>query len=345
MKCKFFDTRFSQYAGFSTTIPSMLKYVVTNQGSVLSESDLTDLIGPVRTILKTPLSECFDRIINSGALQNFAAINVTKTDTSIPEILTMSNITIDLKHTPGGYAVNSIPKLRDKVLVDISNTLSYNRSTGTYELNVVDNFQNLFVRGQLVASYHDNDEWLSPASLIYILKSYTMTISTMIARKFSLSLPEQDKVCAILGLFFGQRMSPEGIDLTHPPIYYRLDWGLASTKADLAAVADELSDVTQNGLDLVTTCELISTRVSPRLKAFDVSAFMSLCANLGPDYLTSQLALEYPPYWVYILLQALSGNKIKLVFEMARDRQLLNEGKSKFLHNLLMDNDLYVVRR
>ena len=345
MKCKFFDTSFSKYAGFSTGISSMLKYVVANQSSMVSTQDLIELITPIRTILKTPLANVFDQMVKSGTLDNFAAINISgKTDTSIPELLTMSNLTIDLKHTPGGQAVRTIPKLRDKVLVNISNTLSYNRNSSTYELSSVDNFMNYFVRGQLTATYHDADMWLSPSLLVYALKSYTMTLSTKIAKQFALNLAEQDRICAILAIFMGQRLSPDSSDLVHPPIYSRVNWCPTMSDRDLYELAEGVSEITYKGLTLEELCSLLSNHVSSKMNHFTREVFVGLCGHLGPEALTSQLALEFPPYWVYILLLALGGNKIPLVYQLANNKMLINEGKSKFLKGLLEDPTIYEVR-
>ena len=72
--------------------------------------------------------------------------------------------------------------------------------------------------------------------------------------------------------------------------------------------------------------------------------FTSLTGNLGPDSITSHLALEYPPYWIYILLLALSGNKIPIVYQL-NNMRLAQEGRSKFLQQLMTYDALFTVNR
>lgn len=61
---------------------------------------------------------------------------------------------------------------------------------------------------------------------------------------------------------------------------------------------------------------------------------MALAGTLGGDIIVTEIALDYPPYWVYLLALALSGQKIPLIYQLNMQR-LMTDGKTKFLQQLL----------
>lgn len=86
-------------------------------------------------------------------------------------------------------------------------------------------------------------------------------------------------------------------------------------------------------------------KVGPdRMKAFEPQVFLSICGSLGPDAITGRIALEYPPYWVYCLLLALSGVKTPMIYQLNNSR-LSQEGRSRFLSAIMSDEQLFNLRR
>ncbi len=342
MKLKFFDTMFSQYSGLGSNTERMLKYVVMNQNDVYDSGDLTSLAQQVRTILKTPVSEIFDRIVARGALSNFAAINVSAKDTYIPELLTMPNITIDLLVVPSASRMlTSTPVLKDKILLNLTGITKDNRYNNELTVSNVDVLQNLIVRGQLVATYHDDKEWIDSNTnvMLYALKSYSMILSTSIARYYNLNLEDLQKVSTILALYMDCAC---GGTLERPLTMSRWDW--CPPPVVRRSIADACEDYTQGGnFNLQSVCTAMSKLISSRMDKFNMDTLLSFCGKLGPDIITSRIALEYPPYWVYLLILALNGNKIPLNFLLSKDRALLREG-GVFLNQLYATSALYRTR-
>ena len=331
MKRKFFDTWTAQFAGLRSQEPRVLKYMLDQRDQILTITDLNALVSPIRTILKTPMADLFTRLVMSEQLHNFAAFYAPIKD-SIPELLTASSITLDLGQFSNKSVINNIPNLDNKVLVNITSTLRRDRETGELSVNAIDNFQNLFVRGQLVIAYTDLDDWISPNLQEFVIRSYSMILASMVSRYYDLTVPEQMTVALHFALYMGQMLTPGNTEEIAPPILFRCT--SLAPRAQLQEVVDMCAEASAQGLTIGKVCELIAQHGPEKMRAFNISALNALCDNLGPDILTSRIALEYPPYWVYILVLALSSSaKIPLIYQLNNQR-LMNEGRSAFLNKL-----------
>lgn len=342
MKRKFLDTGYAQFAGLSGQSTRVLKYIVENPQAILSLPELTAVAQSVRMILKTPMAEFFDRLVSDQGLNNFMAMYLPATATSAPEILTVNAITWDLKQVDSTGILRSMPQARNKIIVNLSSVVKPDRTTGRYSVSSIDTLQNLFTRGQLVASYEDSDGWLSPYLGEFATKTYSMIISSLISRYYNLSIPETLQVMGILALYFTQALDRDNGDPTSPALFNRCTF--VGNRSELEAIAKLCSDKSKDGLTLQSTTELIAELGPEKLRTFNLSILYNLANNLGPDALTTQIALEYPPYWIWILMLALSGNKIPVVYQLTAQK-LAGEGRSKFLQQLLTDNRIFAVTR
>lgn len=340
MKRKFFDTKLAQFAGLITQEPRVLKFAVENKDQFFSVSELLAMIRPVRTILKTPMAEMFDRLVATEQLNNFAAFYTPEKE-SVSELLTTSSLTLDLKQFRGADVLQHLPLIKDKVLVNLTSVLKQDRATGDYSIGAIDNFQNLFVRGQLVAAYNDISDWITPQVQEFVIRSYSMTISGMISRYYNLSVPEQMTLTLYFAFFMSQLLTPDDSNQSAPPIFFRCS--TLGSRAEMNEIADICSADHPDGLDILSLCELIAHSGPEKMSKFDHSSLNAMCSSLGPDLITSRIALEYPPYWVYILLLTLSGSaKTQLGYQLQAQR-LSGEGRSKFLTQLMTTGafDLY----
>lgn len=344
MKRKFFDTVFAQLGGLESGVARMLKYVVVNQNSVYTHDEIMEMVSQIRSILKTPLNEFFERMVSKGALSNFAAISTpASNDVPIPELLTMSNVSLDLRYLPGSSEVlQSLPNVNGKILLNLTGSVKRDRKSGNIAVSNIEVLQTLFVRGQLVATYHDdNNDWLASntTALLFVLKSYSMILSTMIARYYNLGIEDHQKVATICALHMDGLC---GGTIQRPILINRWDW--CPPLATRRSLVDACGEYAVNGdFNLISMCAAIANLVNTRMNQFNPEIFTGLCGRLGPDLITSRLALEYPPYWVFIVLSCLSGNKVPLVFHLNKDKALAREG-SIFLSNLLLNNSILAVR-
>lgn len=342
MKRKFLDTYFSTVAGLSTHTQRVLRYTVENRDKIIPTEELYVLSNSIRNILKTPMAELFDRIISYRKLHNFAVIYIPKKEISVPEMLTYDAIALDTKQFKENQTTSGIPEIHNKLLINATSMLRWDNNYSRYEVSATDIFQNIIDRNHLVGSYNDMDIWLTPYLSEFVVKSYSMILSGIISRYFNLNLSDTMKVMAIFALFMSQMLTPDDMDQVCPPLYLKCSF--AGSRQELIAIAEECEEESRDGLNTTKVCKLISTLIQERVKVLDVGAFYMMCSNLGPDQVTSRIAVEYPPYWVYMLLLSLSGAKIPLIYQMNAHR-LAQEGRTKFLSQMYAYERLFAFDR
>ena len=345
MKYKLLDTTFATLAGLKAHSSRNLKYLLENRNYILSLEEVVQLTMSVRNILRTPIAECFDRMIDNGQLNNFAVIYIptSRQGTSVPELLSTTSITLDLKELPDEHGVlRSLPELQGKILINLSGILKENRTYGGYTVSAIDTFQSLFVRGQMVASYHDSDDWLTPYLAEYAIKSYSMVLSSMISRYYDLSLAETNIITTILALYMAQRFKRDTESNSHPNIMYRLSY--LGNQREIQMMLDRFEEVSHAGLTTESVAQLIVEHSPDRLKSFSPKDLTTFGARLSTDDVCSRIAMEHPAYWVWSLVTALSVTSIPLLYQL-NSNKLANEGRSKFLQQLYSYDKLYNLGR
>jgi len=341
MKRKFSDIGFIKATGILGQTPRALKYIVENRDYIVPYSNLAEMAQNIRLILKTPMAEFFDRIIESRGLGNFIPLYLADAG-GVPEILAQTLITLDVKQLDTNNLLASVPEARNKMIANVSSLIKRDIKTGRFVVTSVDNFLALFVKNYLVASYNDSDGWLSPYLGEFTVRTYSMVMSSLLARYFNLSIPETMQVMGVFALFQAQMLGEDDDDPIFPIRFRKCTY--IGNNSELHHIAEICSKYSENGLNLDTLCECIKEVTPERLRSFSSRALLSLAGNLGSDAITTHIALEYPPYWVYILLLALSGNKIPIVYQL-NAMKLAQEGRSKFLQQIMCYDELFTLNR
>lgn len=343
MKRKFFDIGFVKSTGIIGQTPRALKYLVENRDSILPYGVVAEMAQNIRVILKTPMAEFFDHILNVKGLNNFASLYLLESDSSIPELLAQTLITLDLKQVDTNGITCSFSELNNRLLANVSGFVKRDKATGRLSVTSIDNFINQYNRGLLAASYDDsNDGWLSPYLGEFTVRTYSMILSSVIARYYNLSIPETMQVMGIYALFMSQLLDSDNGDPVFPALFGRCTF--VGSRIELNELAKSCEHESRKGLTLESTCGLVSELGPERLRNFNMRSLYSLACTLGPDTVTTTMALEYPPYWVYILLLALSGNKIPIIYQL-NSMRLATEGRSKFLAQIMSYDTLFEVVR
>lgn len=344
MKRNFFDTEFITYAGCRAQIPRILSYVVENRDVLIRYDELYSLMHSIKTILKNPMAEAFNRLVTNGQLRNFAAVYLKSTETAVPEMIAQQALTLDLKQIESSHSVlSSIPEFDNKILIDLTTSVRPDRVSGALQVTAADIVQNLIVRGHLVASYYDLDNWLTPYLSEYLIRTYSIAVGFTVGRKYNLSLVEQMKVMGIFALFMSQKlMTSDDNNLTFPRMFNKCTF--LGSRYELAQLADECAEISSKGLTLQSVCTLIGTTGPEKLKSLKVPVLNQICRGLGPDMITTMLALEYPPYWLYILISALSGTKTPLIYCLTANK-LAQEGRTTFVTQFLNNENFFNLHR
>lgn len=327
-----YNIDFAQFAGIKPTAVKALKYLVTNRGCCLP-IHVAERLYADKPLLETPSNTIFRHLRDEGKLLSlFAPLYFDKKASGIPELLLSNEVTLDTAQLSESQILSSFPEFYGKVVVNLSNILRSSRGNTPNEYQVTDMhaMHSLFVKGALVMSYNDSDTWLTPTLGVYIVKSYSMTISGIIAKLYDLTLQEQMTIAAVFAMYMCQVLDKDTGDKTCPSLFNRCTFLGNTTTINnfITAMAEE----TVNGLDTIKVCKLISTLGPDRVRGFSPEIFFRTVKSIGTDVVSSMIAIEYPPYWVHQLVVAMSNGKTKLYFELKANR--LHEETKRFLYEL-----------
>lgn len=346
MKISLYDTSVMNAARVKETLSRVVEYAVVNRNLLIPTETVIKLTEATRTILNTPMAEFFNRLVNSDGINNIAAIAVSPKAPSLPQSLVSPSITIDFKQVDSNM-LKSIPELQDKILLNLTSSLKQDRSTGQYYISAVDILQDIYTRGQLVATYEDlGDNWMPAQALDFLVKSYSMILSSGVSRFFQCTVPEAFTVAAIFCLYISQRLTTSG-DPFHPVYFNRANF--CGTPRDLKELGDLAAETFDGKLDTgVMTkeqlCKLVSVALGGRFEDFNIDRLDGCCGHLGTDTIVSLTAMEYPPYWAYLLYKALSNTKTVVTYQL-NNQKLVRECNTRFLEPILKYQPMFSYTR
>ncbi len=337
------DTQFAHTSDMKHQMQQVVKYLVLNRGIVIPEAQLQTVFN-TRPIMANIINKLFEQCINTGYIKEFASILPIvmrgEPKTNLPDLLTMRNITIDLKNNAEAKPLESYYELKDKLVINLSELVKMDPSTRGVHISDLNEMHSMYVRGLLVRSYAQSDGWLNPILCTYIIQTYCMTISSIIARNENLAITDQLTVASIFALYMAQMLSSKHDNMARPSLYYRCTF-LGNMK-ELDDIANRVGHVAEKGLNIPAVCELVAELGPTRLQKFNTNMFYRTCASLGPstDLISTHLAFEYPPYWLMMVLRALDGSKMGSMSSLLKQHNLINPGKV-FAHNLITARPLF----
>jgi len=326
-----YNIDFAQFAGIKPTAVKALKFLATNRRYGIAPHVVERLYAD-KPLLETPSNTIFRHLRDEGKLSAlFAPLYFDKNASGIPELLLSNEVVLDTAQLSESQILSSFPEFYGKVVVNLSNILRSNRNApGEYQVTDMHAMHSLFVKGALVMSYNDSETWLTPTLGVYIVKSYSMTISGIIAKLYDLTLQEQLTIAAVFAMYMCQVLDKDSADKTCPTLFNRCTF-LGNTTV-LNGLISAMAEETVSGLDTAKVCKLVSTLGPDRVRGFSPEIFFRTVKSIGTDVVSSMIAIEYPPYWVHQLVVAMSNGKTKLYFELKANR--LHEETKRFLYEL-----------
>jgi hypothetical protein len=337
------DTQFAQTADMKYQMQQVIKYLILNRGVVIPEGQLSQIF-QTKPIMASILNKLFEQCINTGYIREFASILPLvvrgEPKTNLPDLLTMRNMTLDLKHNIDARPLESYYELKDKILINLSELVKMDPVHRSAQVSDLNEMHSMYVRGLLVRSYSQSDGWLNPSLCTYIIQTYCMAISSIIARNENLHVTDQMTVASIFALYMAQMLSPKDENMAKPALYYRCTF--LGNMRELDVIAGKVAHVSGNGLTISSVCELIAELGPARLQKFNAGLFYRTCSSLGAstDVISTHIAFEYPPYWVLMLIRALDGMKMGSLFMQLKQSNLVNPGKT-FAHSLITCKPLF----
>lgn len=261
-------------------------------------------------MLRTPMSELYQQALVEKKLNIFRLLTLDKVD-KIPSWFLISWLDIDtriLRDTDKSSAdiLNSISEFRDKILIDITPYYSEKKRG----INDTSAFYSRIVRSMLCRSYHFADKmWLNPGLVYLLTKFYSIILSTKLGRLYNLTYQEQYVAATALSVYFVNRCLTETEVIN--PIMGKMDF--LRRNVDTKPIFDFIREkYTEKTYDLKAVIETIVEFGPARMQQFNLSTFFQMNLHLTSNQSLSLVALEYPPYWCYLILSALSGDKSSL---------------------------------
>lgn len=324
------DTQFAFSLGVNRQMTSVIKFLIDNRNMVLTP-DIVARATLVKPLIPTIINKLFEHLVVKQGLNLFATIYPAKTTFSVPDLIAMPQITLDLASYSEAHALDTFSELKEKILVNIGHLI---RTKGTdmynYQISDINQFHNLYVRGALCRSYFKNDGWLTPSMCLTIIKTYAMTMSNIVQKMYSLNYNDQMTAAAIFALYMSQMLSRHNEDKVKPGLFNMCSF--IGNRGELDTIAMKVSDVSKDGLNMLTVCELIARLCPGRVNDFHAGLLFRKVNNLGTDEISSMIAADYPPYWVHQLLLSVSGSKVPLIFHLKTHK--LVEEVQQFAHEL-----------
>lgn len=326
-----FNTEFATLSGLKDNYNRVIKYLMDNRNCYVNSSLLRNVF-QVTTMLPTPVNVIFDHLKNTDKLDIFAPIHLDKG--VIPEVLTTDDIVIDLTQLDG-HILKQYPEFFNKILINLSSILKISKVNQAYSVSDINVMHAMYTRGALIASYQDSDGWLNPTLNVFIVKTYSMIISRLLALQYNLTYFEQLNIAAVFALYMCQALGAENDNLDNPSLFQRCTF-LSDKRSTLNDLAKAMSHLSSTGLNIGKVCLLIKELGPPRMETFNPQILYRTISSLGTSAISMSIALEYPPYWVYQLLLAVGNTKIKMLYEL-KNNKLFDDCKA-FAHVLNTSN-------
>lgn len=326
--------------GVSSVMPQsmrndLVEFLVANRQHILppvkkSEAFKTRFSG------HSPISEIVHRLTVMGKDQAYSLIRLPSKTTVLREVVDMTFVPFDLlqlKEVTPSYSktLSLLPELNDKLVINITDITKANG-----EFQDATQFQWRVVRDFLSRSFYvsSGNVWISPALVRYVAKVYSMTIGGQIARLFGLSPLIQMFIQTIFALFFVGKMTTTEVAQAFVKANAK-QLGVQDTQ-DLvqifAFVEDTLNKKAPESLEEVF--QVIDAYGHDQLRGEHGSRLTRPVLNvkfasLFPEGHVSTIALEYPPYFLFLILLVLSNTRIGLSFPM-KNLNLVREGHDVF---------------
>lgn len=309
----------------------LLEFLIANRQHIVAPPKKTEAF-KTRFSGNTPIAEIVHRITALGKDQAFSLISLPSKTTNLREVVDMTFIPFDilqLKEVTPTYSksLSLIPELDDKIVINITDITKANG-----DFSDITQFQWRIVRDFLSRSFYvsSGNVWNSPILVRYVAKVYSMTMGGQIARLFGLSPLIQTFIQSVFAMFFVAKMTTTDsaasfMRANHKAIglydVQELGQIFAFVEDTLGKKAPESLEDVFKIIDAYGHDQLTSPTGSRLTRPVLNMRF----ASLFPENHVSTTALEYPPYFLFLILLVLSNTRIGLSFPM-KNLNLTREG-------------------
>lgn len=341
------ECTFAKQTDYLSQFRNVVKYLTQNRYIYMPKPAM-DGVYQQRTFTKTVINELFERMMTTDYISEICAIYPVMSkysdQSSIPDLVTMPYMVMDLKNNPIAQPLSQYSEFHKKIIVNVAQVVKRNEATRELQVSDINELHSMYVRALLTRSFSVSNGWLTPSLSYFITKAYALCVSGMIARSESLSYQDQMSVAMVFALYMSQQFARTDEDPARPRSFMRCQYlGDIPSLENLSARAAELN---RDGLTLENCCQLIQEIGPQRLKKFNLDNFYRATIRLGPvtEPIPTRIALEYVPYFTYMLLTTLSGAMGGSLQSLMKQFKLIGTESKKFIDEIKVSQALFESR-
>lgn len=288
-------------------------FLTKNQATLAGRDGLEYLKSSVKMTVSTPITDIYTRVADLDKLKCFTIFDLSGIP-DVPSLLTVGELTID-----GKYISPNMPSVFQNAWINLTPFLksrndAYNRIP---QITDTVQFALLITRGLLCMSYNDSDAWLTPSLRILIVEAYSLCMTMRMKTLFDLNF-EEFALCRLLfAAYMAQMLDSPSAPKEVPPLLYSckflyMDTGTPRTIDDrfegISEVRTRIAPNMELNIDVI--CAILREKGPERMKKLlKPAAFYQFMSRSPSDSQSMLLAIDYPPYFVYMLLNNLRGGK------------------------------------
>ncbi len=326
-----FDTSYGRGTGlYKTTVASLPQIIASYPNIVLNSNDIA-MLTKLPSIVRTPMYDLYTRTCRDEAIKHYTFFN-TASLSNVPIVLAVDELSIY------GKAVADAPDHLKTMWVNVAHFVGKRRtSVDALVVQDIPRIVALIVRGLLCMSYAERDVWMSPANAPFLVEMYSMAATMRLRRAFSLDMTEEPLIKTAFAFHYAKMLDKEMSTDAFPSTLLRCSH--LGAKPDIDSQLSMLTDATPNGdlyeNGLATVCEALSKVGPAKMRnKFSAGVFYRLFPIGSMENMAGAVAIDYPPYWAYLLLSAASGSKIILLAELLKSqtyKRKLQEWVDRFI--------------
>ena len=316
-----FDTLASRTTINAVQLRELVNFILLNRGYRMNAVEVRSMLN-MRPLATTAISSLFTKAITELHKETlFGFLKIPPTIAETPEVVTYNHVTFDMKqlNTPTNETLyNTLSVVQELKNIIILNVTPLLRRSG--ELTDTLTFQSLVIRDLLSRSYFNNTTttWLTPSLLRFLCRFYNMSMASAVSGAYNLTYQEQQTVATVFSLYFMQMVSDTDVAESLVKTS-KLGLGMPD---QILGVINRLKDTLGENYSAMTlddVCNGLNNLGIVRLSSVNPKFIRTRQKFMGTDVLTSSMAIEYPPYWCYLVLATLSGRKMGLTMTMKRN--------------------------
>lgn len=282
-------------------------------GSVVSDSILKG-----RPLVRTPLSDIFQRAVDHGKADLLSFVHIPKLVRDVPEPVTYTHMTFDVLQfrdvvRSDLYRALATTPFKDKMVLNITAWL--NASLAVSNLQAI---HTITVRDLFSRSYYlSRAPWITARFVKDGARFYGRVLGSVIGRVHNLTFAERQSVATLFACYYILKCTDVKSFATFLKANER-EMGFVRSDVEQVAARMEDSLKRKDSFTMQEAC-LLAREVSPtKMRNFSFKVLSTKTKGWDPSIFVSQMALEFPPYFVFLLASSASGRKSSLTFDLKK---------------------------